>query len=208
MFLAMGLKNAEIVSLNQIHSNRIHMVESAGSQEMEKCEGDGLVTNIENVALMIKTADCFPVLIVDPIHRAVGAVHSGWRGTLARILPGAIEEMAGQYRSDPARLMAAIGPGIRECCFEVDEEVARLFKEAYPGESTARPRTDVPGKYFVDIARVLKVQLTQAGVPPENQYDSGMCTCCNTREFFSWRAEGAAAGRMISAIALGAVHKP
>ena len=208
MVSALGLKNTEIVSLNQIHSNRVHAVKSDGSFEMENYEGDGLITNIENVALAIKTADCFPVLIVDPIHKAICAVHSGWRGTLSRVLPGAIEEMVGQYRSDPARLMAAIGPGIRECCFEVGEEVARLFKEAYPGVSTARPHPDVPGKYLVDIGGVLRTQLAQSGVPPKNHYDSGMCTCCNTREFFSWRAEGAAAGRMISVIALGSVHKP
>ena len=202
MLSALGLKNAEIVSLNQIHSSRIHVVESAGSQEMEKCEGDGLITNIENVALAIKTADCFPVLIVDPIHKAIGAVHSGWRGTLARVLPGAIDEMVRRYHSDPARLMAALGPGIRECCFEVGEDVARMFTEAYSEESTVRPQSGVPGKYLVNLSGVLKTQLTQSGVPMENQHDSGMCTCCNTREFFSWRAQGAAAGRMIAVIAL------
>ena len=202
MFSALGHKNAEIVSLNQIHSNRVFVVETARYSEIENYKGDGLVTNIENVALAIKTADCFPILIVDPIRKAICAVHSGWRGTLSRILPGAIDEMVRRYQSDPARLMVALGPGIRECCFEVGEEVARMFKEAYPGESTARTRPDVPGKYLVNLAGVLKTQLTQAGIPPENQHDSGMCTCCNTREFFSLRAEGAAAGRMISVIAL------
>jgi len=203
---ALDIKNADIVSLNQIHSNRIFVVESAAdfhnTEKTENHEGDGLVTNIENTALAVKTADCFPVLIVDPAHRAIGAVHSGWRGTLARVLPRAIEEMSRRYHSDPARLLVALGPGIRECCFEVNEDVARLFKEAYPDKATARPHTSAPGKYLADIAAVLKIQMTQSGVSPDNQHDIGICTCCNTREFFSWRAEGAAAGRMMAVIAI------
>jgi YfiH family protein len=216
---SLGLKDASLVTLDQIHSNRIYTVESAADllefgkfgepvsgrsikPETKNHEGDALVTNVENAALAIKTADCFPVLIVDPVHRAVGAVHSGWRGTLARVLPGAIEEMSRRYQSDPACLLAALGPGIRECCFETGEDVASLFDEAYPEKNTARPSPAAPGKYLVNLAAVLKIQMKQSGVPPENQYDLGMCTCCGTREFFSWRAEGAASGRMMAVIAL------
>ena len=225
LLYALGIENAALVCLNQAHSDRVCVVESAagfhetplsfrlfpsseggvgGKQKpgTENHEGDALITNTENAALAIKTADCFPVLIVDPVHRAVGAVHSGWRGTLSRVLPGAIEEMRRRFQSDPARLLFALGPAIRECCFETGEDVARLFTEAYPEKSTARPHPAAPGKYLVNLASVLKTQLTQSGVPPENQYDTGMCTCCNTREFFSWRAEGAAAGRMMAVIAV------
>lgn len=219
---ALGLRNAELVFLNQIHSDRIFAVESAAGfpesplpfrllstshptetcpSEANSCEGDALVTNIENAALAIKTADCFPVLIADPVHRAIGAVHSGWRGTLARVLPRTIEEMSRRFQSDPGRLLFALGPAIRECCFEVGEDVARLFSEAYPENPTARPAA-AHGKYLVDLAAVLKAQMTQSGVPPENQHDLGMCTCCNTREFFSWRTQGASAGRMAAVIAI------
>ena len=213
---ALGLENAAFISLNQIHSNRVYVVEPTaelpgfnrtpgvfkGCLETKKHEGDALVTNTENAALAIKTADCFPILIADPVNRAVGAVHSGWRGTLARVLPCTIEEMRRRFQSDPARLLFAMGPGIRECCFEVGEDVARLFTEAYPEKSTARPHPTAPGKYLVNLAAVLKVQMTQSGVPPENQHDLEMCTCCNTRDFFSWRAEGAAAGRLMAVIAI------
>jgi len=197
LLCALGLKNTTLVSLNQIHSDRVCVVEATD----ENYEGDALVTNMENAALAIKTADCFPILIVDPVHRAVGSVHSGWRGTLARVLPCAIEEMRRRFQSDPACLMAALGPAIRECCFEVDKDVAQLFNEAYPGKSAARSGSAAYGKYLVNLAAVLKEQLTQSGIPSENQYDIGMCTCCNTREFFSWRAEGASAGRMMAVIA-------
>jgi YfiH family protein len=205
---ALGLENANLVSLHQIHSNRVYAVEStdlseeAVNSEIDNYEGDALVTNVENAALAIKTADCFPVLLADPIQRIIGAVHSGWRGTLTRVLPCAIEEMSRRYQSNPAHMLAAIGPGIRECCFETGEDVARLFTETYPEKSTAQPHPSAPGKYLVNLAAVLKKQLTQSGVPPENQHDSGMCTCCNTREFFSWRAEGAATGRMMAVISI------
>jgi YfiH family protein len=218
---ALRLEAAALISLNQIHSDRVCAVESAAGfhepplpfhvfqssnpignpqSETNNHEGDALVTNTENAALAIKTADCFPVLIVDPVHRAIGAVHSGWRGTLARVLPRAIEEMNRRFQSNPARLIFALGPGIRECCFEVDEDVARLFTKAYPEKSTVRPASH--GKYLVNLASVLKTQMTQSGVPPENQHDLGICTCCNARDFFSWRGEGAAAGRMMAVISL------
>ena len=199
----LGLENPALISLNQSHSDRVCVVET-GYREFSaaRYEGDALVTNTKNSALTIKTADCFPILIADPVHRAVGAVHSGWRGTLLGILPGTIREMRRRFQSDPARLLFALGPGIRECCFEVGEDVARLFIKTYPEKSTARPHPAAPGKYLVNLASVLRTQMTQSGVPLENQHDSGMCTCCNTRDFFSWRAEGATAGRMMSVIAI------
>ena len=221
---ALGLETSTLIFLNQIHSDRVYAVESAAGfsespipfylfpssesdsneislLKIKNHEGDALITNVENAALAIKTADCFPVLIADPVHMAIGAVHSGWRGTLARVLPRTIEEMIRRFQSDPRHMLAALGPGIRECCFEVDEDVARLFTEAYPEKPVARP-SRAHGKYLVNLAVVLKTQMTQSGIPPENQHDSGLCTCCNTREFFSWRAEGAAAGRMMAVIAI------
>ena len=220
---ALDIENPTLILLNQIHSDRVYAVESdAGSYssprllplfpsselngerqtETKNYEGDALITNVEDAALAIKTADCFPILLADPVHKAVGAVHSGWRGTLSGVLPRTIKEMNNRFQTDPAQLLVAIGPAIRECCFEVGEDVARLFMEAYPEESTARRHPSTHGKYLVNLSAVLKTQMKQSGVLPENQHDSGMCTCCNTHEFFSWRAEGKAAGRMIAAIAI------
>jgi YfiH family protein len=231
LFSALGLEDATLISLKQIHSDRVYAVESdagcfprwtwktqrsftlfpssglTGSidnrrSEASSREGDALITNVENAALAIKVADCFPVLIVDPIHRAIGAVHSGWRGTLARVLPRTIEEMSRRFQSDPARLLFALGPGIRECCFEVAEDVASLFTEAYSEIAAVRQHPLAPGKYLVNLAAVLKTQMRQAGAPPENQYDLEICTRCNTEEFFSWRAAGPSAGRMMAVISI------
>ena len=201
LLCALGLENAALASLNQIHSDRVYVVGDS-KPGTEIYEGDAIVSNVENAAVAVKTADCFPILIVDPNRRVVGAVHSGWRGTLSRILPGTINEMLRRFQSDPACLMAAIGPAIRECCFEVGEDVARLFSRGYPQITTAQPHPTAPGKYLVNLAAVLKEQLTQSGIPQENQYDIGMCTCCGTSDFFSWRDEGAAAGRMMAVIGI------
>ena len=198
---ALAMENGALVTLNQIHSDRVHVV-TGHSDPLTAIEGDALITKEKNVAIAIKTADCFPLLIADPIHKAVGAVHSGWRGTLSNIVACTIEEMSQHFSSDPAELMIALGPGIRDCCFEVGTEVADLFAEACPEIAPALPISDRPGKFLVDLVKVLHVQLTRSGVPTKNRYDMGICTCCNTQEFFSYRAEGASAGRMMSIISI------
>ncbi|MDR0841797.1 MAG: peptidoglycan editing factor PgeF [Acidobacteriota bacterium] len=199
--VAPDLEDAALVTLHQVHSDKVHVAESDFITRND-IEGDALVTRTPRMALAIKTADCFPLLIADPVHKAVGAVHSGWRGTLADILTRTLETMNRCFGSDPARLMVALGPGIGACCFEVGEEVARLFMQAYPETAPAQAIAERPGKFLVNLVAVLQAQLARAGVPPENQHNLGICTCCNTREFFSYRAEGASAGRMMSVIAI------
>ena len=198
---ALDMENATLITLNQIHSDKVHVVTDRSVSELA-IEGDALITQEKNVAIAIKTADCFPLLLVDPVHRAVGAVHSGWRGTLSNIVSCAIEEMSRYFNSDPTEIMVALGPGIRDCCFEVDEDVARLFMEAYPEIIPALPISGRPGKFSVNLAKILHAQLTRVGVPTRNQYDLGICPCCNTREFFSYRAEGTSSGRMMSIITI------
>ena len=198
---ALDMESSTLITLNQIHSDKVHVVTDRSVSEVA-IEGDALITQEKNVAMAIKTADCFPLLIADPIHKTVGAVHSGWRGTLSNIVACTIEAMHRHFGSDPAELMIALGPGIRDCCFEVGTEVADLFVEAYPEIAPALPISDRPGKFLVDLVKVLHVQLTRSGVPTKNHYDLGICTCCNTQEFFSYRAEGASSGRMMSIISI------
>jgi YfiH family protein len=198
---ALRLEKSRLVTLRQIHSNRVCAVEEIPDR-CDRIEGDALVTRAKNTALAVQTADCLPVLIADPAKRAVAAVHSGWRGTLSRVLFETIRRMHLMFGCDPHRLLIAIGPGIRSCCFEVGSEVADLFAEQYPGCSLARPVKNRPGKHLLDLGRALDIQMNLAGVPPENRHDLGACTCCNTREFFSYRAEGAASGRMMAAIGM------
>jgi YfiH family protein len=132
----------------------------------------------------IKTADCLPILLIDPENHVVSAVHAGWRGTVAEIALGAIRMMCREFGSDPSRMEAAIGPGIGLCCFEVGPEVAREFG---PWESDA--------KTCLDLARINREQLKGIGVG--RIYESGLCTMCGTG-FYSFRREREQAGRMLS----------
>jgi polyphenol oxidase len=195
---ALQLADAPLIALRQVHSNHVHIIEDISNQ-WNQLEGDAIATRVENIALAVKTADCLPVLIVDPANNAVAAVHSGWRGTLAEILLCTIREMQRAFGSDPAQLLAAIGPGMRACCYEVGNDVAALFKKEYP-ECLAMPASVHADKYLLDLGKALDVQMNRAGIRPENRYGLKACTCCNTEIFFSHRAEGSAAGRMMSVI--------
>jgi polyphenol oxidase len=199
--LALNLENARLATLRQVHSNRVYIIED-NSLEWNESKGDALATAVEGLALGVRVADCLPVLIADPASRVVAAVHSGWRGTLSRILLQTILEMQKSFGSRPADLFAAVGPGIRKCCFEVGSEVVDLFEQEYPGAPLATRVTAKPGKYLMDLCGALDIQLDLAGVQPENRYDLGECTCCNTDRFFSYRAEGLASGRMMAIIGL------
>jgi YfiH family protein len=197
---ALNLDPNRLVALRQIHSDRIHILED-DSLPKNQLEGDALITRVENIALAVQIADCFPVLIADPVKKAGAVVHSGWRGTLSCILRKTILAMERAFQSDPSQLVVAIGPGIRSCCFEVGEEVAGPFQEEYPDAGLVSPVSGSAGKYMLDLPKALEIQLKQAGVNPDMCYDLGACTRCNVSEFFSFRAEGKNSGRMMAVIA-------
>lgn len=193
---ALELENLPLVTLHQIHSNRIHIIRD--SHQRKQPEGDALATNVAGIPVAVQYADCLPILIADPVKKAVAAVHSGWRGTLSGVLIETIREMERVFGSDPKQLLAAIGPGIRVCCFEIGKDVGDLFQE-YPECCSG---ADAAGKCRLDLGKVLEIQLRLAGVRPEHCFDSRICTRCNTLEFFSHRAEGVRAGRMMAVISL------
>jgi polyphenol oxidase len=198
---ALHFENAHLVTLRQIHSNRVHVIKDI-SGPGERLEGDALATQLPDTMLAVQTADCLPVLIADPAHHAVAAVHSGWKGTLSKVLLHTILEMQRTFDSNPSQLLAAVGPGIRACCFEVGSDVAELFAEEYSGCDLALPMPDRAGKYLLDLGKALDIQMNLAGVAPGNRHDFRACTRCNTKEFFSYRAEGRATGRMMAAIGI------
>ena len=198
--LSLGLASARLATLSQIHSDRVHIIEDTSDQWNRRQEGDALATSRSGIAVGVLVADCFPILLADPDTGAVAAVHSGWRGTAQRILSKAVKGMREAFGSKPARLLAAIGPGIRACCCEVGPEVAALYGEKYPGLNLARLREGHPAKYLLDMPRALEIQCAESGLHRENVFDIVSCTRCNPQEFFSHRAEGEAAGRMMALI--------
>jgi len=198
---ALKFEGSHLATLRQVHSNRVYIIENHRG-EGNQAEGDALATRGVKVALAVQVADCLPILIADPVRRAVAAVHSGWRGTLLRVLLETILRMEKSFGSMPSDLLVAMGPGIRACCFTVGAEVAELFEREYPESHLAKPVAGRPGKHRLDLAGAIEAQLDLAGIRPENRHDLGACTRCTLDRFFSYRAEGSLAGRMMALIGM------
>jgi polyphenol oxidase len=200
---ALHVEGMNLTTLRQAHSDKFIIIREKRGQG-NPLEGDALVTNVKKAALAVVIADCFPILVADPVTRVIAAIHAGWRGILARIVEKTIAGMRHSYGIRESDLIIAIGPGIRSCCFEVGHEVIELFEKDYSGESFAKPHSDHPGKWLLDLRAALDAQFSSRGINKENVYDLEICTCCNTQEFFSHRSEGNRAGRMMAVIALDA----
>jgi polyphenol oxidase len=173
-----------LASAKQIHSDRVLRVESPGPQG----EGDALISNLPGIDLTIRTADCLPILIADRRNRAVAAVHAGWRGVVAEIVPKTIDGMRQQFGSNPEDLLVVIGPGIGACCFEVGPEVAVQFQ--------------LSGRTKIDLAETVRQQLGRNGVTMGQISASGRCTYCESQLFESYRRDRDRAGRMTALIGL------
>jgi YfiH family protein len=207
-----------IVTLRQVHSDVIHCIDSAPAEPLV---GDGLLTSTPGLLLAIQTADCLPIILADPKRRAIGVFHAGWRGTVNRIVEKGVGEMRRWFGSKPGDLKAAIGPGIRSCCYDVGEEVrekfesqfsyaASLFREVKESDPvrekypllflTARApgHSELPKKIFLDLVEANRRQLLAAGVPRQSIEASLLCTSCRADLLFSYRAEKGKTGRMMS----------
>jgi len=156
---------------------------------------DALVSNTPKILLMVKTADCVPVLIADPKTRAFAAVHAGWRGTSASIVLSAIKQLQSEYGTRAEDLRAAIGPAANSCCYEVGREVIDQFKERFP-QSTHLFTPTRDGHARIDLQTANRDQLTGAGVSPEQIHIAPLCTMDRTDLFFSYRREKRVHGRV------------
>lgn len=183
----------ELVTVKQIHSANVI---DAGGPLAPATEGDALITRTPGLALAVKTADCFPILLADPERRVVAAIHAGWRGTVQEIVSATVARMIAGYKTNPSALLAAIGPGIGKCHFEVGPEVARQFAKWEPRLAAAE------GKELLDLASIAMRQLTDLGVAESNMAPAGLCTMDGNGLFFSFRREREAAGRMFSWIGI------
>jgi len=181
---AAPLSQDGMASLQQIHSADCLTATEPGCIG----EGDALITNTPGLAVSVRTADCYPIFLADPVTRAVAAVHAGWRGTASSVVGRALERMATEFGTRPSDVWAAIGPGIGECCYEVGDEVARKFGRASAGR--------------IDLAAENRRQLIAAGVASYRIDSIEACTFCHADRFHSYRRDGDAAGRMISYIRL------
>lgn len=179
------------LTLRQIHSAEVRIAGDFADRELQ---GDALISAEPGLTIGVRTADCVPVLLLDPKTRAVAAVHAGWRGTAASIVRNTIAKLQAEYGSAPADLQAAIGPCIRACCYEVSEDVAARFPPEHRLYAAGGLRP------HLDLASANREQLRDAGIAENNIFDCGLCTRCLAGQFFSYRRDPDDPGRMLSFI--------
>ena len=239
-FHHLGGKGFTPALVRQVHSSHSFVVTRATSGQLtyqlpsieapvppsaDPPGGDGLMTSEPGVLLTIRIADCLPVLLVDPQKRAVAAIHAGWRGALGRVIEKAVGDMRRTFGSDPQDLIAALGPSIRACCYNVGEEVVESFYGKFVGAErffqtlpnrpealtdrhtilflSAYPPGHAPEHVpaaRLDLIAVAQDQLASAGVQLANVLVADYCTACRTDLFFSHRCEGGVTGRQIAAV--------
>ncbi|HEY2380843.1 MAG TPA: peptidoglycan editing factor PgeF [Terriglobia bacterium] len=193
---AIGAAGWPIIKLNQVHSGIVVDVDDT-SAAGEAVEGDAAVTNLKGVLLGVQTADCVPVLIADREGRAVAAIHAGWRGTASRIVEAAVRRLTQKFQIDERDLIAAIGPHIGVCCYDVGEEVAAQVNE--PDAIVRMPEFEKP---HLDLAVANRAQLLRAGIPAQQIETSLLCTKCRADLFHSYRRDGKRMGLMLSVIGI------
>jgi polyphenol oxidase len=214
-----------LITLRQIHSDLAHVFSKPPA---EPPQGDALLCSQPGSLLGIQTADCVPILLADPRHRVVAAVHAGWRGTLARVAAKTLGRMRLEFGTRPEDVIAALGPAIGPCCYEVGPEVAQAFSTQFAGAAEwfegpferlatgeepnplpwltmMPPGHDLPPERVrLDLRAANRWQFMHAGLSPRNIAVSTLCTGCRTDLFFSYRREGAGTGRLMSVIGIAA----
>ena len=199
---AIGVEPTDFTYTHQTHTTNV-----AGVEEKDRggkfLDTDGMVTDVPGICLVTFYADCVPLFFVDPVHRAIGLSHSGWRGTVGRMGKVTLELMQEQYGTDPAQVFAAIGPSICQECYEVSGDVIGEFQEAFDEslwQELFYEKTD--GKYQLDLWRANQIVLTEAGVRREQIAVTNVCTHCNPDILFSHRSTGTVRGNLSAFLAL------
>lgn len=205
---AVGFQLRDLVFTRQTHTDIVRRVDASNAGEglfvPVEPECDALVTDTEGLALTVFTADCTPILLHDPVTGAVGAIHAGWRGTVAGIAAKTVAAMTFYYGTKPENILAAIGPNIGPCCFETGDDVPQALRACLGdgAEGFIRPRGE---KYLVDLKGANRRVLERAGVGRVEL--SGECTACRPDRFWSHRKAGNARGSMAAVIVCGKGEK-
>lgn len=198
---ATGLER--LVTVNQVHGTDLLVLDAANPDYsyFQKLEADGIITNQPGVMVGVCVADCVPVLLLDPVRRVVAALHAGWKGTAAGICRKGVEALVGVFGSEPRQILAAVGPAIGGCCYEVDAPVVEAFRRTENGWGDFARETGA-GKWQLDLAAANVRQLVESGVAEANIEASGLCVSCTPESFFSYRRDGGETGRQMGFIML------
>ncbi len=206
---AFGVEGNQMILTDQTHTNNVLRVgqREAGQGVVHPRsyqDVDGILTDEPGLLLVAHAADCTPLFFADPVKRAVGVAHSGWKGTVARIGGVMVEAMAKEFGSRPEDLLCGIAPSICQDCYEVGEDVARPFRQAFPGHQeeilSKKPENPNPEKSYLSLWTACRIGLEEAGVRPEHIITTDVCTCCNPQLLFSHRASQGKRGLLGAAI--------
>ncbi len=197
-FQSFGIAPDRVASSHQVHGDEVLIATGPGRYSGY----DALVTNERDLYLTVTVADCTPILLFDPVQKAVGAVHAGWRGTAADIALKTLRTMQEAFGTRPADCLAYIGTCIDECSFEVGPEVAEAFTEEHRRFDAAKNR------FYVDLKAANRAQLIAGGLPEARIEVSPFSTVLHNAEYFSYRLEGGQTGRMLALIGLRSIPVP
>lgn len=199
---AMGFSTDSLVFSKQTHTTNVRVVTEADRgkgflRERDYTDVDGLVTNVPGLTLATFYADCVPLFFVDPVQKAIGLSHSGWRGTVGKIGKKTVEKMTEVYGTDPKDVLAAIGPSICRSCYEVSEDVIAEVRKAFSQEHWKELYDEKGGgKYQLDLWRANELIFEEAGILKEHYSVTNLCTCCNSQYLFSHRASHGKRGNL------------
>lgn len=182
----------KIVIPRQVHQTGVLSFRGRLEDKVTRNEGDALLTDQENLFLIIQVADCLPVFLVDPVTEIVGLAHIGWRGAVSGIAEEVIREAKEIFKAKPSDLHLVFGPSIGECCYKISDDLAVLFDEKYLDKRGA--------ENYLDLSFFVKDKFLKAGVKEENIFVSGECTFCGDKRYQSYRRDKEKAGRMIAFI--------
>jgi polyphenol oxidase len=197
LFDALGVSSDQVVSPSQVHGRRVAVVgQQDGGTIIPRT--DALITNRRGMALLLRFADCVPVLFYDAVHRAAGLAHAGWRGVAKQVIPATVAAMAEQFGTEPQDLWAGVGPAIGLDHYEVGEDVVRHVQATLPPETCVA--SQIEGQWHLDLPKAVTAQLTMLGIARIEGAE--ICTACNLREWYSHRGEAGNTGRFGVLVAL------
>lgn len=195
----LNINYLDLVCAQQAHGSHVEYIKESdrgkGSLDYETAlpQTDALITDKRNLPLAILTADCIPIFLYDPKTEGIGLIHAGWRNSQEEIFNKTLGLMRDKFKTKPEHLYVGFGPSIRGCCYKVGEEFSSIFADDIIKRN---------GYNYLDLVRVNTKKLLSWGVKKINIFDSGICTSCQNKEFFSYRREEKSCGRMISVIML------
>ena len=202
---AVGVTLERVARIKQVHGGTVRVIRDNGSRvlPLERPPADAVISDQAGLALAVQVADCVPVLLADAVTGAAGAIHAGWRGTQAGISRAAVQALQRELGVEPRNLIAAIGPSIGPCCYEVGPEVFDAFRRFATEDQLARWFSTLdPGSLRLDLWTANRDQLIASGLSSDRVFAARLCTRCHLDVFESYRADGENAGRMAALIAV------